>query len=238
MSSPYYDSYIERQIKSGINNRIYSLYKRLKKLGLGRDMKILEIGCGIGALTYLLSKKIKTGTLEAVDFSEKSVAYAAKYIANHNVSFTCADILEFNPKCSSFDYILLFDVLEHIPHEKHAELFHKIHGWMHNDSLLLINLPNPEYTIYEQQNNPANLQEIDQPVYFHQLSGIFKKNQLQILNMETWPVWVQEEYQFYTIRKEREFEEIVLENQMNMFQKIRNRLILKFRKVRFNYPVK
>jgi hypothetical protein len=39
--SEFYDEYVQRQIKTGANERLISLYKRLLKLGLQKDSKIL-----------------------------------------------------------------------------------------------------------------------------------------------------------------------------------------------------
>ncbi len=235
MPSQFYDNYIQRQIDSGINNRIYSLYKRLIDVGLRKDSKILEIGCGIGILTYLLSKHIKSGIIEAVDFSEKSIEYAKRHISNKNIQLTASDILDYTSK-TTFDYVLLFDALEHIPQERHPELFSKISHWMHLDSVLFINLPNPDYILYDQQNNPEALQEIDQPIYIDTLSHVLKGCELHIVKMETYSIWVKNDYQFYVIQKRRVFEEILLEKNWNIITKIMNRLNLKIRKIKYNYP--
>ena len=52
----FYDEFLASQIRSGINDRIYHLYKKVLRLGLKTDENILEIGCGIGTLTFLLSR--------------------------------------------------------------------------------------------------------------------------------------------------------------------------------------
>ena len=102
MSTPeFYDNFIAYQIVSGINDRIYSCYKRMKKQGIDNNSSVLEIGCGIGVLTYLLSRKIKNGTIESMDLSEKSVAYASKNIRQKNISFSAANIFDFTPKTNS-----------------------------------------------------------------------------------------------------------------------------------------
>lgn len=236
MSSIYYDNYLDRQVKSGINKRIHHLYRKLAHHGLDRKLDILEIGCGIGALTYLLSRRIKDGHIEAIDFSQQSVDFAVKHIDNSKIHFSCSDVLGYKPAISQFDYILLFDVLEHIPEEKHEELFRKIFNWMHNDSFLFINLPNPEYILYDQKNNPDVLQEVDQPVYLHELAPLLNKQRLHIWNMETYSIWVRNDYQFYVVQKQKAFEEIVLNDQMNIVEKAIERVRLKFRKLRYNYP--
>ena len=107
---------------------------------------------------------------------------------------------------------------------------------MHHDSVLFINLPNPDYIIYDQQNNPEALQEIDQPIFIDALSQVLKSCELQIEKMETYSIWVKNDYQFYVIQKKKAFEEIVLEIGKNIFSKAFNRLSLRIRKIRYNYP--
>ena len=72
----FYDEYVQRQLAIGANERLISLYKRLIAIGLNSSSRILELGCGVGIFTKLLSKKITSGLIEAVDLSEKSVAVA------------------------------------------------------------------------------------------------------------------------------------------------------------------
>ena len=55
--SNFYDEYVENQIKSGINDRIFNLYKRMLKRKIYTNSNLLEIGCGIGHFTFLISKK-------------------------------------------------------------------------------------------------------------------------------------------------------------------------------------
>lgn len=234
MSNLYYDNYLDRQISSGINKRIFSLYQRVRKIGLRNDIKILEIGCGIGALTYLLSRKVGAGVVEAVDFSNKSVDFAARNITHPNVIFTGSDILTYHPQNPPFDFVLMFDVLEHISQEKHPELFGKISEWMHPETKLLINIPNPYYLLHQQKNYPAQLQEVDQPLFLHQLAGVFQQCRLQVYSMETYSIWIENDYQFFVIKKAGEFKEKLLKK--NVFQKIADRILLKVRKLWFNYP--
>ena len=86
--SEFYDEYVQRQLKIGANERLISLYKRLVNLGLNESSRVLELGCGVGIFTKLLSKKISTGIIEAADLSEKSIAVAkdqkeGKWLHNH-----------------------------------------------------------------------------------------------------------------------------------------------------------
>lgn len=218
-SAAFYDNFIDYQVKSGINDRIYGLYEKLCRYGLSPGMNVLEIGCGIGTLTYLLLKKVTTGKIEAMDISPKSVEFAQTHINSPNVSFTAADVLQFEPSLPSFDRILLFDVLEHIPLEQHRKVFERISQWMHTDSLLLINIPNPAAILYEQQHNPSGLQETDQTVYIGPLALAMEAAAIDILSVETYDVWQKEEYQFIVARKRKTFDPAPLSEKRNFFQK-------------------
>jgi trans-aconitate 2-methyltransferase len=235
-SSEFYDNFISYQIKSGINDRIYGLYKRVCRLGIFDNERILEIGCGIGSLTYLLSHKVKKGKIEAVDISPKSIEFANKQLTRKNVIFTSSDILDFEPENLMFDKILLFDVLEHFPEENQVKVFEKIAKWMGHDSMLLINLPNPNYIQLYQKNNPEALQEIDNPVFLNRLSNILDITSLEIEYFETYSVWVKNDYQFLVVKKKSAFVKKELSQQRNIVKKIYLRLGRELRKIFYNYP--
>ena len=138
--SEFYDEYVKRQIKTGANERLISLYKRLLNGGLNTDSKVLELGCGVGIFTKLLAKKVKNGIIEAVDLSAKSVAVARNELKyRKNIQFDVADVVKYQPKNSDFDMITLMDVIEHIPLEHHAELFRNLAEIATEKTNILIN---------------------------------------------------------------------------------------------------
>lgn len=235
-SAEFYDNFIEYQVKSGINDRIYGLYKRVCKLGLTPDSSILEVGCGIGTLTFLLLRKVTKGKIEATDISTGSIKFAKSHLNAGNLSLTSSDILHFEPQSKEFDRVLLFDVLEHIPIEKHAQVFRRLSNWMNAESFLLINIPNPAYILYDQQHNPDILQETDQPVFIPALSAALATASLDMVSMETYSVWVKDDYQFIVVKKRKDFEEKLLSNERNIFQKGFAWLGRKWRKFRFPFP--
>src|SRR5258706_4633979 len=93
----FYDEFIGQQKSSGINDRIYELYKRMSKFGLKPNSKVLELGCGIGTITYMLSRKIKTGFIESVDISPKSIEFAKQRLQKKNIIFNAADAVSYKP---------------------------------------------------------------------------------------------------------------------------------------------
>ena len=220
----FYDNFVKYQKKSNVNYRIYSLYKRAKKYGLSNYSNILELGSGIGAMTYLLSKSVKKGTIETVEISPKSVAFAKKHIKKKNINFFISDIVNYKPKLKSIDFVTLFDVIEHIPKEKHFELFKSISKYMNQKTKLLINIPNPEYIEYDQKYQPEVLQIIDQPIHLDFLLNNLEKNNLSISCFQKYSIWVKNDYIFYVVEKKKEFKEIRIQDNRSFIEKVFKKL--------------
>jgi SAM-dependent methyltransferase len=161
----YYDSYADQQQQTGTNLRHYYLIHRLKKAGLKRHHRVLEVGCGIGTLTRLIYRYVKHGNVVAVDISEKSIASARKRFGNASrIEFMVSDMQKFTYP-DNFDFIVLPDVLEHIPIEQYQHLFGTLRKHMHQDSIIYINIPHPQVIEYLGKNDPGKLQIIDQEVH-------------------------------------------------------------------------
>lgn len=222
--SDFYDQYAKRQIKTGANERLISLYRRAKKAGLNQNSNVLELGCGVGIFTRLLAKTVTKGHIEAVDLSPKSVELASSLLKNKNLYFQVGNAVIYQPKHSSFDFITLMDVIEHIPLEKHSELFQNLASIARENTLILINIPNPRYIEYLRQNQPESLQIIDQPVELPQLVHPLETAGLEIIQFEKYSIWVEEDYDFYIIRKKKKFSPKNLSEMRSVQQKIKNKI--------------
>ena len=88
-------------------------YKSLIKLIPENAVNCLEIGCGKGDLSVLLSKKCRN--VIAVDFAENMIAYAKNSNSRKNISYICADILDFNFSDMTFDVIISVATVHHLP---------------------------------------------------------------------------------------------------------------------------
>ncbi len=228
--SKYYDDFVPKQATSSLNERIFSLFKRIRKAGLKTHSNVLELGCGIGAFSFLLSKVVKKGTIEAVDISAESIAFAKSKIKKRNIVFKTSDILHYKPEQSTYDFITLFDVIEHIPLNDHDILFKNVSNHMNEHSKLLINIPNPRYTEYDRMHQPELLQIVDETVYLNELCAVLYKNNLYIHLFETYSIWAKADYQFLIVYKNHPFEEVKLSRIRTLPQKIKDRLKREFRK--------
>ncbi|MGZ5263380.1 MAG: class I SAM-dependent methyltransferase [Kaistella sp.] len=232
--SDFYDKYVQRQLKTGANERLISLYKRLLNGGLNADSKVLELGCGVGIFTKLLAKKVQNGIIEAVDLSEKSIAVARQELKHQeNIHFDVADVVKYQPKNSDFDIITLMDVIEHIPLEHHGELFGNLAQIATEKTNILINIPNPQYIGYSRINHPEKLQVIDQEVELFTVMQHLENHGLELVYFEKYGIWEEEDYHFMVIRKKRNFVLKHLSDKRNLSEKIFHKVSTKIDAVKY-----
>lgn len=230
----YYNDFVGYQTKSGVNERIFALYKKMRSLGLKSSSNILELGCGIGVMTKLLSTFVTTGNIESVDLSDKSVEFAKKNVTKKNVSFCIDDVVNYTPKKNNFDFITLFDVIEHIPLELHANLFKNLSKIVDDKTKILINIPNPEFITFHQKDEDAWLQIVDQPVPLQLIVKNAEDNGLQVTNFNTYSIWVESDYQFFIIQKKQAYKKFLLSEKRTIAEKISNKLKNIFINLRYN----
>jgi len=214
-NADFYDAFVGYQRQTGVNDRIVSLYRRLKQYGLRSGSSVLELGCGIGALTTLIARTVTRGTVEAADLSPASVEAARRALAGTRVRFVTADVVTYRPPAVRWDLITLFDVIEHIPEERHETLFRNLAAIMDDGTRLLINVPAPESIEYDRARHPDRLQAVDQPIRPAALLARLEAAGLRLVAYETYGIWMKDDYAFYAVAKQRSFrEEPVLADRM------------------------
>ncbi len=160
----FYDSFSAKQVKTGVNLRHLLIFNELKKQGLRKNHTVLEVGCGIGTVSGLLAKYLNKGQLVCADISPQNIQIAQTRLKQYsNVSFVVSDMQDFHSDLQ-FDWVVMPDVLEHIPEDQHAQLFTIIKAHLHEQSHLFIHIPAPQYQRFLKKARPQDLQIIDQAI--------------------------------------------------------------------------
>ncbi len=77
---------------------------------------VLDIACGLGYGSYLLSRRSMAKSVLGIDLSEESIKYARKNYINENLDYTIGDAEKLTEVPSnSFDFITGFETIEHVP---------------------------------------------------------------------------------------------------------------------------
>lgn len=110
---------------------------------LPRKGDILDLGCGYGYITYMLSFTSVERRITGVDYDGAKIRVAQHaYIRNENISFIEADVSDypFTPK----DAFLLGDVLHYLSYERQKELLEKCIHNLRPGGMILVREGNSE----------------------------------------------------------------------------------------------
>jgi 2-polyprenyl-3-methyl-5-hydroxy-6-metoxy-1,4-benzoquinol methylase len=94
------------------------------------SLRLLELGCGSGALTSVLARVMPEGwTIEATDYSEPLLAGARARFECPNLSFRHLDARAIGPeRLAGVDAVLLLEVIEHLPQDEASGLLQSVYG--------------------------------------------------------------------------------------------------------------
>jgi trans-aconitate 2-methyltransferase len=118
----YYDDFLRSRM---VNYRLYGNL-RLDRAAerilpfVGRDSKVLDIGCGIGIVTSKVAARASRGHVWGIDLGRENMWYASRTIWNANLTFLEADVVsDFEvvrkQLPAKMDVVTMVDVIEHIP---------------------------------------------------------------------------------------------------------------------------
>ncbi|OGN15101.1 MAG: hypothetical protein A3J47_00510 [Candidatus Yanofskybacteria bacterium RIFCSPHIGHO2_02_FULL_43_22] len=78
-----------------------------------KGQRILEIGCGAGAGTLELVKKLEPKYIEGIDISEQMISKARELDNKNLVNWRTVGVFDYNVS-EPFDLIVCADILEHL----------------------------------------------------------------------------------------------------------------------------
>jgi 2-polyprenyl-3-methyl-5-hydroxy-6-metoxy-1,4-benzoquinol methylase len=85
-----------------------------KQLGLDRASRILDLGCGDGALTNMVLAK-HFGSIDGIDFSPNAIDRAAKDSPREDIQFFAQDITKMDyAALPRYDGVFLWGILHHV----------------------------------------------------------------------------------------------------------------------------
>ena len=115
-----------------------STWPRMKWLGkvlarLDPGSAALDLGCGSGDPADIEIARLHRIT--GVDISNVQIELARRNVPQGN--FIHGDLGALDFPNGSFDAVVSFYTLEHLPRKQHGEIFNRIHGWLRPGGLLL-----------------------------------------------------------------------------------------------------
>ena len=138
------DAYNQCAVDYSSDRDLFKNRKYLDELNkyLKPNSKILDVGCGAGIPVdeYLVSKGHE---ITGVDISDKQIELAKINVPQ--AKYFMKDMSEINFEENSFEAVVSFYAIFHIPKEEHLDLFKKIHKYLKKDGIFLATLGYEEW---------------------------------------------------------------------------------------------
>jgi trans-aconitate methyltransferase len=167
----YYDDFLRNtMLKYRVDgNRRLDLAVRFFIQHLRKDDVIVDVGCGIGVATEAMAKRAKKGRVLGLDLSEQNIWYANRTVILPNVSFHSIDVVNNADKILKLlprrpNVITLCDVIEHIPEDHRVPLLRQLNHLGADNVRILLTFPSKYYQDFLRQEQPGELQIIDNSI--------------------------------------------------------------------------
>lgn len=115
----------------------------------GKNKKVLEIGCAIGAASRILAER--DFSVIATDISRHAVTKAAQVNVHKNLSFEELDVEKQSQYSNDFDVIFGFEVIEHL--EKHEHALTHIYSMLKPGGICIFSTPYPYTYVFRDKTH-------------------------------------------------------------------------------------
>jgi cyclopropane fatty-acyl-phospholipid synthase-like methyltransferase len=121
---------------------------------------VLDLGCGNGVPALREIGRLHRAV--GVDISKTQIDLAESNVPS--AELFCADVMELQFPPRTFDAVVAFYVLDHLPREEHAALLAKLHRWLRPGGLVLFSV--------EPDDEPAAVGEwLGKPMFFSRVDA-------------------------------------------------------------------
>jgi trans-aconitate methyltransferase len=177
---------------------IAEMLRRLPK----QANRILDIGCGIGWSSYAIAANFLDKTIHGIDLSTESVKIANRLFSHPNIKFNQIDVTEDNFHClGEFDFIVMLDVLEHIPKHERMKFSTSLSKVLSRDGSIFLTCPTILHQNHLRENNPNGLQPVDEDISYGDVAEISEIVGGQVTYFEYKDIWHTNDYFHCLIQK-------------------------------------
>jgi SAM-dependent methyltransferase len=105
-----------------------------------KGKKVLDIGCGYGWYELILMSRGATAVC-GIEISENDLVTAKKYINDKNVEFKVGSAIEIPYGNDTFDSVVSWEVIEHIPKDTENKMFEEVYRVLKPGGVFYLSTP-------------------------------------------------------------------------------------------------
>ena len=209
----YYDANAVAKVADFVNSNArvevaYDFVKHFFNQRLSRDAKVLEVGCGIGWVTWLLKRDYPTKTFVALDPSPESIAIANALFSQSDIDYRATFLSNDLFPGQRFDCVLFMDVYEHVAQDERPSLHHAVRELLSDDGIVLMTVPTPRHLAMLRGSHPKQIQPIDEEIDVSTLLSFAEDTGTQLIYYCEKDVWHQGDYAHAVFARNRSMIEI------------------------------
>ncbi|MDQ0106593.1 2-polyprenyl-3-methyl-5-hydroxy-6-metoxy-1,4-benzoquinol methylase [Chitinophaga terrae (ex Kim and Jung 2007)] len=198
----YYDEHTTEKLHKYIygSRRIDMAWETLISLA-SAPKNILEIGCGLGDISYEMHRYWPEAKVTGLDISEKSIEVATRLFGNERVKYVCGILDDSIFSGEQFDLIVMMDVYEHIADEIKPSFNKAVGRLLSNDGAVFISYPTPRLQAYLKAHHPEQVQPVDEDITIQTIAALAAATGTEVILQKDGTVWSQGDYAYTFLRK-------------------------------------
>lgn len=191
----YYDSQVQGKLRGYVegNDRVECAWLTIEQWAGEEPARVLEVGCGIGDITWRMSQRWINSHVVGLDVSQHSLRLAEALFGESRISF-CEGPLVKERLSGSFDLIVLMDVYEHIGVESRRELHEAIKELTNERTRIVLAFPTPRHLAWLKIHQPDKIQPIDEDITIETMSVLAHDTGTDVLFYKEVGVWHEGDY--------------------------------------------
>jgi len=186
----FYDRHVGQKLREFVegNRRVERAAWLIERHAPAAPRRILEIGSGVGDITWRVARRWPEAEVIGLDTSPRSVAVAGQIFRAPNLRFVCQRLVP-GALDPGIDLAIMLDVYEHIaPGER--EIFHDaLAEVLVPGGRLVVSCPTPHHQAYLRRADPAGLQPIDEDISPWEIIRLGEAIGLPLVSYEEITVW-------------------------------------------------
>ena len=191
----FYDEHIVHKVADFVdgNRRVDAAWHTIQQWAPAAPRRILEIGCGLGAMAWRMASRWPEARVIGIDISPRSIEFASKLFELPNLSFSGGRIEELALD-GGFDLIVLVDVYEHIADNEKPAFNASLAPLLAPDGRIILTFPTPAYQRLLRNESPEKLQPVDEEIELATLQGLAAATATTLLMYREHNVWISGDY--------------------------------------------
>lgn len=189
----YYDEVALKKLSSFLkpNPRVESAWTTLLA-SVGNPRRILEVGCGVGDISFRLSKHFQNANITGLDISPLSIEIANKVFGGDKVNFVVGEINAVSEK--GYDLVVMMDVFEHIHKNDRKDFVQSLKECIVNEAFVFGSCPTPEFLAWLKTHSPQHIQPVDEEITLDVIADLARVIGLRIITYKTVSIWFSGDY--------------------------------------------